>query len=114
MQNWEIVFASYSLTGLSTGLNRVESTKWVATAGDVGVTPELRGGQLEHVLEAFVSSELTGEGEAGEAAVVPDVGVGTLQWVTEGVAIHAKLVGNNHHVKHCVPIRVLGVRIGSL
>ena len=104
----------YFLTGLPTGLNGIKSSKRISAAGDVRVTPELRRRQLQHVLEALVAAEFAGESEASEGALVPDVGVGALQRVAERVAVHAKLVGDHHHVEHRVPVRVLGVGIGSL
>ena len=45
--------------------------------------------------------------------MVPDVRVRALQGMAKGVAVHAELVGNHDHVQNRVPVRVLGVRVGS-
>ena len=65
-------------------------------------------------LENFIPAQHAGESEAGEAAVVHQVAVGTLEGVSEGVAPHAHLAVYHHHVEHCVPVGVLGVGVGPL
>ena len=58
-------------------------------------------------LENCISSQLTGQGQAGELSGVPNHVVGLLDGVLEGVPEHTNLVNDDNHVKYCVSIRVL-------
>ena len=91
------------LTCLAVRLDGVQGPQGVAAAGDVGVSPELGAGQLQHLFEDDVAPQLAGQGQAGQAPVVLDVGVGILSRVSEGVSVHPQLCGDHHHVQHSVP-----------
>ena len=101
------------LTCLSIRLDGVEGPQRVATAGDVGVAPELCAGQLQHLPEYRVPPQLAGESQAGQTPLVLDVRVGVLPRVSQGVAVHPQLTGHHHHVQDGVAVAVLGVRVSS-
>ena len=102
------------LTCLSIRLDGVQGPERVAAAGDVGVPPELRAGQLQHLPEYCVPAQLAGESQTCQSPLVLDVGIGVLPRVSESVAVHPELTGHHHHVEDGVTVGVLGVRVGSL
>ena len=61
-------------------------------------------------LENCISSQLTGQGQAGELSGVPNHVVGLLDGMLEGVPKHTNLVNDDYHVKYCVSIRVLKIK----
>ena len=100
------VFLLALLTCFPVRLDWIEGPQGVAAAGDVGVTPELSAGQLQHLLEDDVAPQLAGQGQAGQASVVLDVGIGVLPRVSQSVSVHTQLCSHHHHVQHSVPYQV--------